>query len=168
MTDLDKIISLEKLSRYHANVTDLIDSKVNKLVAIDDIRLNMLKMDGDGSSFLANDGTYKTLEIPSLEVVQQMIDDTTANLHIYCTNDDILRLFDTNTPEEPEPPVDPEPDEPDTPEEPIGDFGIITNDNSIIIDETQLENGKYTLRYIDSNDNIINNFNEITTFEINN
>lgn len=127
MTDLDKIISLEKLSRYHANITDLIDSKVNKLVAIDDIRL------------------------------KQMIDDTVANLHIYCTNDDILSLFDTNTP-----------DEPDTPEEPTGDFGIVTNDNSIVIDETQLENGTYTLRYVDSNDNIIDNFNEITTFEINN
>ena len=125
-------------------------------------------MDGDGSSFLADNGTYKAIEIPSLEVVQQMIDDTTANLHIYCTNDDILSLFDANTPEEPDIPVEPEPDEPDTPEEPTGDFGIITNDNSIIIDETQLENGKYTLRYIDSNNNIIDNFNEITTFEINN
>jgi hypothetical protein len=53
-------------------------------------------------------------------------------------------------------------------EEPTVNVGTITNDNSIVVDETQLENGTYTLRYIDSNDNIIDNFNEITTFEINN
>lgn len=96
------------------------------------------------TSDLINDSNYV-----SLEVVQQMIADAIANL---------------NNPD-PEPPVEPEPD---TPEEPTLDFGIITNDNSIVIDETQLENGKYTLRYIDSNDNIIDNFNEIATFEINN
>lgn len=44
----------------------------------------------------------------------------------------------------------------------------MTADNSIVIDETKLENGTYTLRYIDANDNIIDNFNEITSFEINN
>jgi hypothetical protein len=53
------------------------------------------------------------------------------------------------------------------PEQPSEIVGSITNDNSIVIDETQLENGTYTLRYIDSNDNIIDNFNEITSFEIN-
>lgn len=178
LTDANKALAIEK------NITlSLIDTNTTE-----DNRLHMLQMGGDGGSFLANDGTYKTLEIPSLdgyaklediptipeiptvptkvsefdndsnyvslEVVQQMIADAIANL---------------NKPEpDPEPPVDPEPDEPDTPEEPTGDFGIITNDNSIIIDETQLENGTYTLRYIDSNDNIIDNFNEITTFEINN
>lgn len=112
------------------------------------------------TSELINDSDYVTGkyvedEIKKLmDLVQQMIDDAIANL---------------NKPEpDPEPPVEPEPDEPDTPEEPTVDFGIITNDNSIVIDETQLENGKYTLRYIDSNDNIIDNFNEITTFEINN
>jgi hypothetical protein len=228
LTDANKTLAVEK------NITlSLIDTNTTE-----DNRLHMLKMNGDGNSYLANDGTYKTIEIPdvpsldeyvtnnlletkinesianlvdnapetldtlgelatafkdnadvvdvlnsaignksdidhihderyytkaevdgllsnyvSLEVVQQMIADAIANL---------------NKPEEPDQPVEPEPDEPDTPEEPIGDFGIITNDNSIIIDETQLENGKYTLRYIDSNDNIIDNFNEITTFEINN
>mgnify|MGYP003296383528 CR=1 FL=1 len=70
----------------------------------------------------------------------------------YCTNDDIYRLFNTNIPETP-----------DVPEQ----VGSITNDNSIVIDETQLENGTYSLRYIDSNDNIIDNFNEITSFKIN-
>lgn len=92
---------------------------------------------GDGTKFLTDNGTYKSLE--------------------YCTNNDILRLFDASIPEEPV-----------EPEEPTENIGSITEDNSIVIDETQFENGTYTLRYIDSNDNIIDNFNEITSFEINN
>ena len=78
----------------------------------------------------------------------------------YCTTEDILRLFDTNIPDAPI--------EPDTPVVPEENIGSISDDNSIVIDETRLENGTYTLRYIDNNDNIIDNFNEITSFEINN
>jgi hypothetical protein len=74
----------------------------------------------------------------------------------YCTNEDILRLFDPSIPDTP---VDPE--------VPVESVGSITEDNSIVIDETQLENGTYTLRYIDSDENVIGNFNEITSFEIN-
>lgn len=59
-------------------------------------------------------------------------------------------------------PIDPPTVTPET------NIGTITNNNSIVIDETQLENGVYTLKYIDSNGNIIDNFNDITTFEINN
>jgi hypothetical protein len=99
----------------------------------------------------------------SLEVVQQMIADNNANCHVYCTNDDILSLFDASIPEEPV-----EPDTPVEPEVPTESIGSISEDNSIVIDETQLENGIYTLRYIDTNENIIDNFNEITSFEINN
>lgn len=70
--------------------------------------------------------------------------------------------------ENPDEPIEPDnPVEPDEPELPTGSIGIITSDNSILIDETQLENGTYTLRYIDENENIIDNFNEITSFEIN-
>jgi hypothetical protein len=99
----------------------------------------------------------------SLEVVQQMIADNNANCHVYCTTNDILRLFDASIPEEPV-----EPDTPVEPEVPTESIGSISEDNSIVIDETQLENGTYTLRYIDSNENVIDNFNEITSFEINN
>lgn len=84
------------------------------------------------------------------------ITDTIPSLE-YCTNDDILRLFDPSIP-----------DTPAEPETPADSVGSITEDNSIVIDETQLENGTYTLRYIDSNENVIDNFNEITSFEINN
>ena len=60
----------------------------------------------------------------------------------------------------------PSPD-PETPETPTESVGVVTEDNSIVIDETQLENGTYVLKYIDANDNIVDNFNEITSFEIN-
>lgn len=86
--------------------------------------------------------------------INQKIEETSIE---YCTNEDILRLFDPSIPDTPV--------EPDVPTESIGS---ITEDNSIVIDETQLENGTYTLRYIDSNENVIDNFNEITSFEINN
>jgi hypothetical protein len=98
-----------------------------------------------------------------LETIQKMIADNNANYHVYCTNEDILRLFDPSIPEEPV-----EPDTPIEPEVPVEIIGSISEDNSIVIDETRLENGTYTLRYIDSDDNIIDNFNEITSFEINN
>jgi hypothetical protein len=69
-------------------------------------------------------------------------------------------LANLDNPTEPEPPVEPE--------EPTVEIGTITDDNSIVIDETLLENGTYTLKYIDSNESVIDNFNEIVTFEINN
>lgn len=103
--------------------------------------------------------TFKNLEYYHNNLSQLL--DNYANLEDipsieYCTNDDIYRLFYNSIPETP-----------DIPEQPSLTVGSMTNDNSIVIDETQLENGTYTLRYIDSNDNIIDNFNEITSFEIN-
>jgi hypothetical protein len=111
---MNKIVSIDNLSRYNDNIQQVIDGKVQELM------------------------------------------NTITSLHVYCTNNDILRLFDSSIPEEPA-----------EPEVPAENAGSITEDNSIVIDETQLENGTYTLRYIDSNDNIIDNFNEITSFEIN-
>lgn len=118
---MNKIISIDNLSRYNDNIQHVIDDKVQELM------------------------------------------NTITSLYVYCTNDDILSLFDASIPEEPV-----EPDTPVEPEVPTESVGSITENNSIVIDETQLENGTYTLRYIDSNNNIIDNFNEITSFEINN
>ena len=103
--------------------------------------------------------TFKNLEHYHNKLSQLL--DNYANLEDipsieYCTNDDIYRLFNDNIPETP-----------NVPEQPSVIVGSITNDNSIVIDETRLENGTYSLMYIDSNDNIIDNFNEITSFEIN-
>ena len=177
LTAANKQLAIDK------NITlSLIDTNTTE-----DNRLHMLQMTGDGNSYLANDGTYKTITIPevpsldgyaklediptipeiptvptkvsafendsnyvSLEVVQQMIADAIANL---------------NKPEEPETPD--APDTPEEPETPTESIGSITEDNSIVVDETQLDNGTYTLRYIDANENVIDNFNEITSFEIN-
>jgi hypothetical protein len=89
--------------------------------------------------------------------IEDKLKDMTASSSLeYCTDEDILRLFDPSIPETPV-----------EPEIPVESIGSITDDNSIAVDETRLENGTYTLRYVDANDNIIDNFNEITSFEIN-
>jgi predicted acetyltransferase len=83
LTDSNKTLATEK------NITlELIDTNY-----IDDVRLNKIKINGDGTSFLSNDGTYKSISLPtkmsnlendtnfvSLETVSQMIDDAIANL----------------------------------------------------------------------------------------
>ena len=75
----------------------------------------------------------------------------------FATEEDIIKILNGT--------YVPSPEDPETPTESVGS---ITDDNSIVIDETRLENGTYILRYIDANDSIIDNFNEITSFEINN
>ena len=227
LTETNKTLAAEK------NITlSLIATNVSE-----DNRLQMLQMTGDGNSYLANDGTYKSViiptnisefnndsgfitEIPDEFVTQENLT-TEINLAIanivdnapetldtlgelataFKDNADVVSVLNSaignksdvghnhdekyytksevdvlllnfvskdivaqmiqealnnSNPETP------------TPDNSIENVGSITNDNSIIIDETQLENGIYTLRYIDANDNIIDNFKEITSFEINN
>lgn len=151
---MSKIITLSTLERYNNNLQQVIDDKVQKL---------MTEHNHDERYYTKAEVDELLSNYVSLE---------------YCTNNDILRLFDPSIPETP---VDPEPDTPTEPDvvypsgpeqpvdpEPVESIGEITDDNSIVIDETQLENGIYTLRYIDAYGNIIYNFNEITSFEINN
>lgn len=170
----------------------------------DDKRLQMLQLNGDGNSYLSNDGTYKTLseyvtnntlETKVNEAIAALVNNAPETLdtlgeiatalkenddvvsvlnaaignksdvgHIhddrYILKDEIEQLIKQGI-------EDYFNENPDEPEEPTGSIGSITEDNSIVIDETQLENGTYTLKYIDSNENIIDNFNEITSFEIN-
>lgn len=71
LTDANKTLAAEKNI-----VLSLIDTNTS-----DDVRLHMLQMTGDGNSFLANDGTYKTIDIPEIPIME------------YCTNDDINNLF---------------------------------------------------------------------------
>lgn len=60
-----------------------------------------------------------------------------------------------------------EPETPETPDEPIvEEFGQISDDNQIIINEDLLPSGTYTLKYIDGNDNAIDNFKTISEFTI--
>ena len=89
LTDANKALAIEK------NITlSLIDTNTS-----DDNRLHMLQMTGDGNSYLANDGTYKTIsipEVPSLDGYAKL-EDIPAIPKIptieYCTNDDINNLF---------------------------------------------------------------------------
>lgn len=86
LTEANKALAAEK------NITlSLIDTNTSE-----DIRISMLQINGDGNSYLANDGTYKTIVIPTIpsnlsefendsnfitsDVAQQMIDDSIANL----------------------------------------------------------------------------------------
>lgn len=59
------------------------------------------------------------------------------------------------------------PVEPDTPEEPtVDNIGEINENNEIIINEELLSSGTYTLKYIDSYDQVVDNFKPITDFTI--
>ena len=71
LTDANKTLATEKNI-----VLSLIDTNTSE-----DVRLHMLQMTGDGNSFLANDGTYKTIDMPEMPIME------------YCTNDDINNLF---------------------------------------------------------------------------
>ena len=89
LTDANKALAVKK------NITlALIDTNTTE-----DNRLSMLQMGGDGSSYLANDGTYKTIvmpEIPSLDGYAKLEDIPTIPeipTIEYCTSDDINNLF---------------------------------------------------------------------------
>ena len=71
LTEANKTLAAEKNI-----VLSLIDTNISE-----DVRLHMLQINGDGNSFLANDGTYKTITVPEMPIIE------------YCTNDDIKNLF---------------------------------------------------------------------------
>lgn len=71
LTEANKTLAAEKNI-----VLSLIDTNISE-----DVRLHMLQINGDGNSFLANDGTYKTITVPEMPIIE------------YCTNDDIKKLF---------------------------------------------------------------------------
>jgi hypothetical protein len=74
-----------------------------------------------------------------------------------------LKIIDFSTnPNEPD-----VPEEPEIPEEPVFEaLGEITEDNIIVINENLLSEGTYTLKYLDSSDNVISNFKPLGEFEI--
>ena len=86
LTDANKTLAAEKninLSLISTNTAE-------------DVRLSMLQLTGDGNSYLANNGTYKSIEIPSLDGYAKLEDipiiPTIPTIE-YCTNDDIINLF---------------------------------------------------------------------------
>lgn len=85
----------------------------------------------------------------SIDIVKQMIKDAIDEIH----------GDNTTTPDTPT--------EPDTPEEPTTEnIGEINENNEIIINEELLSSGTYTLKYIDSYDQVVDNFKPITDFTI--
>ena len=84
----------------------------------------------------------------SIDIVEQMIKDAISKIDGGIINPDT-------------------PIEPDTPEEPtVDNIGEINENNEIIINEELLSSGTYTLKYIDSYDQVVDNFKPITEFTI--
>lgn len=84
----------------------------------------------------------------SIDIVEQMIKDAISKIDGGIINPDT-------------------PVEPDTPEEPtVDNIGEINESNEIIINEELLSSGTYTLKYIDSYDQVVDNFKPITDFTI--
>ena len=98
----------------------------------------------DESIFIKND-SGEIVEFLSMKRIQQMIIDALGNI------DGGLIGSGSTIPEEPTPNTE---------------MGEITEENSISINEENLSAGTYTLKYIDANDNAIDNFRPITTFII--
>lgn len=85
LTDANKTLATEKnitLSLIATNTTE-------------DNRLHMLQMTGDGNSFLANDGTYKTIAIPEVPSLDGYVTNDTLETKV---NEAIVNLVD-NAPE---------------------------------------------------------------------
>lgn len=84
----------------------------------------------------------------SIDIVEQMIKDAISRIDGGIINPDT-------------------PTEPDIPEEPtVNNIGEINENNEIIINEELLSSGTYTLKYIDSYDQVVDNFKPITNFTI--
>lgn len=71
-------------------------------------------------------------------------------------------ILEESSPEPEDPVVPPTPD----PEPEVSNIGNVSASSGININSESLLPGTYELRYIDENDNIIENFDPITTFTI--
>lgn len=71
-------------------------------------------------------------------------------------------ILEESLPEPEDPVVPPTPD----PEPEVSSIGNVSASSGININSELLQSGTYELRYIDENDNIIENFDPITTFTI--
>ena len=105
----------------------------------------------DESIFIKNN-SGEIVEFLSLKRIQQLINEALGNI-----DGGIIGSGSTT----PEIPSEPEPDP--TPDVELGE---ISEGNIISINEENLSAGTYTLKYIDANDNAIDNFRPITTFII--
>lgn len=73
-------------------------------------------------------------------------------------------ILEESLPEPEDPVVPPTPDPEPEPE--VSNIGDVSANNGININSELLQSGTYELRYIDENDNIVENFDPITTFTL--
>ena len=151
--DLDIISSFENEDKilvdrngvgYSANLADIMSSSIED---IDTIRANAAL----GATALQEVPSEYITELElnakgylTLEDVQQLIKNATSRI-------DGGIISTTNTPSQP-PTVD--------------GIGGITENNEIIINEDMLSAGTYTLKYLDGDDNVVDNSKPITEFTI--
>lgn len=116
----------------------------------EDLELGEIAINYVDESIFIKNNSGEIVEFLSLKRIQQMIKDVFGNI------DGGIIGSGSTTPEIPSEP-NPTPDV---------ELGEISEGNSISINEENFSAGTYTLKYIDANDNAIDNFRPITTFII--
>jgi hypothetical protein len=121
-----------------------------KIPRAEDLEFGEIAINYADESIFIKNNSGEIVEFLSLKRIQQLINEAIGNI------DGGIIGSGTTTPEMPSEP-DPTPDV---------ELGEINEGNSISINEENLSAGTYTLKYIDANDNAIENFRPITTFII--
>lgn len=175
-----KIVDIEKLTRYHNNINSLLIKKQDVLNDIEDIRTGASKgatalqsipseyitdVELDNRKYATSDYVIEELksksdvdhthddkyytkseidsffgDVISLETVKEMIENATKRI-----DGGIINSGNNPT---------------------VNTIGEITENNEILINEEMLSAGTYTLKYLDSNDNVVGNSKPITNFTI--
>lgn len=121
-----------------------------KIPRAEDLEFGEIAINYADESIFIKNNSGEIVEFLSLKRIQQLINEAVGNI------DGGIIGSGTTTPEIPSEP-NPTPDV---------ELGEISEGNSISINEENLSAGTYTLKYIDANDNAIDNFRPITTFII--
>jgi hypothetical protein len=126
------------------------NGEIGKKPRPEDLELGEIAINYADESIFIKNNNGEIVEFLSAKRIQQLIDKALGSI------DAGLIGSGSTTPEIPS---EPEPT-------PGVELGEISEGNSISINEENLSAGTYTLKYIDANDNAIDNFRPITTFII--
>lgn len=126
------------------------NGEIGKKPNTEDLALGEIAINYADEIIFIKNNSGEIVEFLPLKRIQQLIDEVVSNI------DGGIIGSGSTTPEIPSEP-DPTPDV---------ELGEISEGNSISINEENLSAGTYTLKYIDANDNAIDNFIPITTFII--
>jgi hypothetical protein len=121
------------------------NGEIGKKPRPEDLELGEIAINYADESIFIKNNSGEIVEFLSMKRIQQMIKDALGNI------DGGLIGSGSTIPEVPTPNTE---------------MGEISEGNSISINEENLSAGTYTLKYIDANDNAIDNFRPITTFII--